>query len=49
MGMPEPTTPLKPLWHRIAWMALIWVASVAALGVVAMLIRLLMSAAGMRS
>jgi hypothetical protein len=30
-------------------MALIWVASVAALGVVAMLIRLLMTAAGMRS
>jgi hypothetical protein len=30
-------------------MALIWTASVAALGVVAMLIRLLMTAAGMRS
>jgi hypothetical protein len=30
-------------------MALIWTASVAALGLVAMLIRLLMTAAGMRS
>jgi hypothetical protein len=49
MGLPEPTTPPKPLWQRIAWMALIWVASVAALGVVAMLIRLLMTTAGMRS
>ncbi len=28
-----------PLWKRLAWMAAIWAASVAALGVVAMLIR----------
>ncbi|MET0371061.1 MAG: DUF2474 domain-containing protein [Sphingobium sp.] len=29
-----------PLWKRLAWMAAIWTASVAALGAVAMLIRL---------
>ena len=28
-----------PLWKRLAWMAAIWAGSVAALGVVAMLIR----------
>lgn len=31
--------PLKPLWHRIAWLALIWFLSVAALGLVAGAIR----------
>lgn len=30
----------EPLWKRLGWMALIWVASVAALGLVAWLIRL---------
>lgn len=29
----------SPLWKRLAWMAGIWVASVAALGVVAVLIK----------
>ncbi len=29
-----------PLWKRLAWMAAIWAASVAALGVVAGVIRL---------
>ena len=38
------------MWaRRVGWLALIWVASVAALGVVALLIRLGMHAAGMRS
>ena len=35
--MEEPTA---PLWKRLAWMAGIWAASVAVLGVVAWLIRL---------
>lgn len=36
------------LWlGRLGWMALIWTLGVAALGVVAMLLRLLMRAAGM--
>ncbi|ABD25472.1 hypothetical protein Saro_1027 [Novosphingobium aromaticivorans DSM 12444] len=29
----------RPLWQRLAWMAAIWLGSVLALGVVAMLIR----------
>ncbi|MFL0415180.1 DUF2474 family protein [uncultured Sphingomonas sp.] len=29
-----------PLWRRLGWMALIWAASVAAVGAVAMVIRL---------
>jgi hypothetical protein len=38
------------MWaKRVGWLALIWVASVAALGVVALLIRVAMHAAGMRS
>ncbi|WOK36355.1 DUF2474 domain-containing protein [Sphingomonas sp. C3-2] len=28
-----------PLWQRLGWMLLIWAGSVAALGIVAMLIR----------
>jgi hypothetical protein len=38
------------MWaRRVGWLALIWVASVAALGVVALLIRFATHAAGMRS
>jgi hypothetical protein len=29
-----------PLWKRLAWMAAIWAASVAALGIVAMLLKI---------
>jgi hypothetical protein len=35
------------MWKRLGWMVLIWAASVAALGVVALLMRLFMRAAGM--
>lgn len=34
---PEP--PERPLWQRLAWMAVIWAGSVLALGLVAMVIR----------
>ena len=38
------------MWaKRVGWLALIWVVSVAALGLVALLIRFGMHAAGMRS
>ncbi len=30
----------RPLWQKLAWMAGIWIASVTALGLVAMLLRL---------
>ncbi|WP_213875699.1 DUF2474 domain-containing protein [Pseudomonas sp. dw_358] len=38
-----------PLWKRVGWLVLIYIGSVVGLGVVAMLLRLLMSAAGMKS
>lgn len=38
----------KPSWlRRIGWLVLIWAAGVATVGVVAVLIRILMTAAGM--
>ncbi|MHA6637514.1 DUF2474 domain-containing protein [Stutzerimonas frequens] len=37
----------KPLWQRMVWLVVIWSASVLALGVVAWLLRLAMSAAGL--
>jgi len=37
------------MWRKLGWMVLLWSASVAALGVVALLIKVLMHAAGMRS
>lgn len=39
-----------PLWlRRLGWLAALWAAGVAALGAVALLLRLLMHAAGMRA
>ena len=37
----------KPWLRRVGWLVLIWAASVAALGLVALLIRILMAAAGL--
>lgn len=39
----------RPLWKKLGWLFLIWVASVAALGLFAGLLRLFMHAAGMRN
>jgi hypothetical protein len=39
----------KPFWQRLGWLVIIWAGSVFALFIVAMLLRLLMSAAGMKS
>ncbi len=39
----------KPLWQRIGWLLIIWTGSVLALFVVAMLLRMFMTAAGMKS
>lgn len=36
-------------WKRLGWLAVIWAASVMALGVVASLFKLLMLAAGMKT
>jgi hypothetical protein len=40
-------SPRKPWLHRIGWFILIWAASVATLGVVALIFRALMSLAGL--
>lgn len=40
MLMRREPEPEPPLWQRLAWMAGIWAASVAALGVVTYVIRL---------
>ncbi|WP_082804139.1 MULTISPECIES: DUF2474 domain-containing protein [unclassified Erwinia] len=39
----------SPVWKRILWMAVIYAGSVMALGVVATLFRMMMTAAGMKS
>ncbi|KAF1004505.1 MAG: hypothetical protein GAK36_00009 [Pseudomonas sp.] len=46
-GMSQETPVKAPLYKRLGWMLLIWAASVAALGVAAWAMRLLMSAAGL--
>ena len=38
-----------PFWKRVMWLVIIYGASVLALGVVATLFRMMMTAAGMRS
>jgi hypothetical protein len=35
------------MWKRLGWMILIWASSVAALGVMALVIRLVMNAVGL--
>jgi len=39
----------KPLWKRLGWLVVIYAGSIVALGIFAMLIRLFMTAAGMKS
>ncbi len=41
--MPPPDPERAPLWHRLGWMAAIWVASVAALALVAGALRLVLA------
>ena len=43
----KPQTVKAPLYKRLGWLVLIWAGSVAALGVVAWLMRMFMSAAGL--
>ncbi|MEI7377145.1 DUF2474 domain-containing protein [Dickeya chrysanthemi] len=47
--MTTPKKPPQPLWRRLLWMLVLWGASVLTLGVVAMLFRLLMTAAGLKT
>ncbi|MGH8466151.1 MAG: DUF2474 domain-containing protein [Pseudomonas sp.] len=37
----------KPLLHRLGWLVILWAGSVTALGIVAWLMRMFMSAAGL--
>jgi hypothetical protein len=39
----------KPLWQRIGWLVIIWAGSVFALFIVASLLRMFMTAAGMKT
>ncbi|MGH8417561.1 MAG: DUF2474 domain-containing protein [Pseudomonas sp.] len=39
----------KPLWQRLGWLVIIWTGSVLALFVVASLLRMFMTAAGMKT
>lgn len=41
--MPRPGESDAPLWRRLAWMAAIWLVSIAALGAVAMVLRFWLS------
>ncbi|MBS0896873.1 MULTISPECIES: DUF2474 domain-containing protein [Pantoea] len=48
-NMSNPTETKAPWWKRVLWLVIIYGASVLALGVVASLFRMMMTAAGMRS
>ncbi|MDF2786655.1 MAG: hypothetical protein K0S95_3190 [Pantoea eucrina] len=48
-NMKQHTEHKAPLWKRVMWLVIIYGASVLALGVVASLFRMMMTAAGMRS
>ncbi|MGK3143535.1 DUF2474 domain-containing protein [Pantoea sp. C2G6] len=48
-SMKNHTEPKAPWWKRVMWLVFIYAASVLALGVVASLFRMMMTAAGMRS
>lgn len=39
----------RPWWKRLGWLVLIWFLSVAALGIVAALMKLIMSSVGLSS
>ncbi|ELY4573146.1 DUF2474 domain-containing protein [Cronobacter universalis] len=39
----------SPRWKKLMWLVVIWAASVLALGAVSMVLRLLMSAAGLKA
>jgi hypothetical protein len=45
--MEQPSRQHRPWWKKLGWLILIWSAGVAALGVAAGAIRLLMRAAGL--
>ncbi|EIK93659.1 hypothetical protein PMM47T1_26053 [Pseudomonas sp. M47T1] len=38
-----------PWWKRVGWLLVIWAGSIVALGIVAELLRMFMTAAGMKS
>ncbi|WP_071608781.1 DUF2474 domain-containing protein [Entomohabitans teleogrylli] len=40
---------MAPFWKRLLWLAALWGGSVLTLGVISLLFRLLMTAAGFRS
>ena len=44
----EEAAPKPPLWSRLGWLVAIWAASIAALAVVAGILRFVMGLAGLR-
>ncbi|WP_370677394.1 DUF2474 domain-containing protein [Pleomorphomonas sp. PLEO] len=47
--MAAETTPRRQWLRRVGWLVAIWAGSILALGVVAMMFRLMMNLAGMKS